>query len=97
MSNDTPVKMKDNRQFIDDMNSYDRDKAMINRSFNDRIGLGHTSLLGAQQVTVIDKHTDQRTHVPHYLRQLRIGENARNIHSEHIERASIMNRFIHWL
>ena len=62
--------------------SYDRDKNMINRSFNDRIGLVHTSLLRAQQVTAIDKHNDQRTHGPNYLRQLRIGVNARNICSD---------------
>ena len=44
MRNDTPVKTRDNRQFIDDINSYDRDKAMINRSFDDRIGLGCSNL-----------------------------------------------------
>ena len=60
--------------FIDDVNRYNRDRDMINRSFNDRIG--------AQQVTAIDKHNDQRKYIPNYLRQLRIGENARNIHSD---------------
>ena len=82
MRNDTPVKTRDNRHFIEDINSYDRDKAMIDRSFNDTIGLGHTSLPGAQQVKAIDKHNDWRTHVPNYVRQLRIGENARNICSD---------------
>ena len=69
MRNDTPVKTRDNRQIIDNINSYDRDKAMINRWFNDRIGLGHTSLLGAQQVTAISKHNDPRTNVPNYVKQ----------------------------
>ena len=82
MRNDMPVKMKDNRPFIDDVNSYDRDRDVINRSFNDRISLGQTSLMGAQQVTAIDKHTDQRTYIPNYLRQLRTGKNERNIHSD---------------
>ena len=79
MKNDTPVKNTDSRQIIDNINSYDRDKAMINRSFNDRIGLGCTSLPGAQQVTAISKHNDLRTNVPNYMKQLRIGDNARNI------------------
>ena len=79
MMNDTPVKKKDNRHLVDNVDNYDKDRVMLNKSFNERIGLGHTSLLGAQQVLDIVKPNDQRTHVPNYLTQVQIGENARDI------------------
>ena len=43
MKNDTLVKNTDSKQIIDNINSYDRGRAMINRLFNDRIGLGPVS------------------------------------------------------
>ena len=61
--NDTLVKLRDNRPFIDDVNSYNRDIAMINRPLSDRLGLGCTSVPGAQQVIPKVKFNDQRTYV----------------------------------
>ena len=80
--NDTPVKTSDSKPYIDNISSYDRDMAMISRSLSDTLGLGHTSLLGAQQVILTGKPNDQGTYIPNYLRQITIGENARNIHLE---------------
>ena len=74
--------MRDNRLFINDVDSYNRDIAMINRSLSDRLGLGHTSVPGAQQVIPIGKFNDQRTYIQNYLRESRLGENARNIYSD---------------
>ena len=80
--NDTPVETNDNKLYIDNISSYDRDMAMMSRSLSDRLGLGCTSLLGAQQVIPTGKPNDQGIYIPNYLRQIMIGENARNIHSE---------------
>ena len=80
--NNTPVKMRDNRLFINDVDSYNRDIAMINRSLSDRLGLGHTSVPGAQQVIPIGKFNDQGTYIQNYLRESRLAENARNIYSD---------------
>ena len=82
ISKDTLVKTRDNKPYIDNVNAYNRDRALINKSLSDRLDSGHTSLLGAQQIAIIGKHNDQRTHVLNYLRQLRLGENARNIYSD---------------
>ena len=57
--NDTPVKMRDNKPYIDNVHSYNRDIAMINKSLSDRLCLGRTSLPGPQQVIHIGKHSDQ--------------------------------------
>ena len=58
---DTPVKTEDNKPYIDIIDAYNRDKALITQSLSDRLGLGENSLLGAQQVRVATKHTDQMT------------------------------------
>ena len=49
---DTPVKMPDNRQILDNMEAYSRDKQIITQSLNYKLGITESSLLGAQQVTV---------------------------------------------
>ena len=56
---DTPVKMEINKPYIDNINAYNRDRALITKSISDRLDLGQNSLLGAQQVTVAVKHTNQ--------------------------------------
>ena len=73
---DTPVKTEDNKPYIDASN---RDRALITQSLSDRLGLGQNSLTGAQQVTVVTKHTDQMTDIPDYLRQISLGEEIESI------------------
>ena len=65
---DTPVKTESNKPYIDNINTYNRDRALIIQSLSDRLGLGQNSLLGAQQVSVATEHTDQMTDIPEHLR-----------------------------
>ena len=44
---DTPVKTEDNKPYINNIDAYNRDRALITQSLSDRLGLGHNSLLGA--------------------------------------------------
>ena len=55
---DMPVKTENNKLYIDNIDTYNRDRALITKSLTDRLGLGQNSLLGAQQVRVAVKHTD---------------------------------------
>ena len=57
----TPVKTPDNRQVLDNLEAYVRDKLNITKSLNDRLGLTESSLLVAQSVTVATVHSDQLT------------------------------------
>ena len=59
---DTPVKTESNKPYIDNIDAYNRDRALITQSLGDRLGLGQHSLLGAQQVSVATMHTDQMTY-----------------------------------
>ena len=54
---DTPVKTEINKPYIDNIDAYNRDRALITKSLSDRLDLGQNSLLGAQQVRVAVKHT----------------------------------------
>ena len=65
---DTPVKTEINKPYIDNIDAYNRDRVLITKSFSDRLGLGQHSLLGAQQVRVAVKHTDQVREFPEHLR-----------------------------
>ena len=65
---DTPVKTEHNKPYIDNINAYNRDRALITQSLSDRLGLGQNSLPGVQQVRVATMHTDQMTHIPAHLR-----------------------------
>ena len=65
---DTPVKTKSNKPYIDNIDAYNRDRALITQSLSDRLGLGQNSLPGAQQVSVATMHTDQMTHILEHLR-----------------------------
>ena len=65
---DTPVKTEINKPCIDNIDAYNRDRALITKSLSDRLDLGQNSLLGAQQVRVAVKHTDQSREFPEHLR-----------------------------
>ena len=58
---DTPVKMPDNRQVLNNLEAYVRDKLNITKSLNDRLDLTESSLLGAQSVTVAMVESDPLT------------------------------------
>ena len=83
---DTPVKTEINRPYIDNIDAYNRDRALITKSFTDRLGLGQNSLLGAQQVRVAVKHTNQTSEFPEHLRRISLGEEIENISYEEIDR-----------
>ena len=57
-----------NKPYIDNIDAYNRDRALITKSLSDRLGLGQNSLLGAQQIRVAVKHTDQAREFPEHLR-----------------------------
>ena len=76
---DTPVKTEDNKPDKDNIDTHNRDRAQITQSLSDRLGLGQNSLLGAQQVIVATKHTDQMTDIPDHLRQIGLGEEIGSI------------------
>ena len=65
---DTPIKTEDNKPYIDNIDAYNRDRALITQSLSDRLGLGQNSLPGAQQVRVATMHTHQMTDIPEHLR-----------------------------
>ena len=65
---DTPVKTEDNKPYIDNIDAYNRDRALITQSLSDRLDLGQNNLLGAQQVSVATMHTNQMTHIPEHPR-----------------------------
>ena len=60
---DTPVKTETNKPYIDNIDAYNRDRALI-----PRLDLGQNSLLGAQQVRVAVKDTNQIREFPEHLR-----------------------------
>ena len=75
---DTPVKTDINKPYIDNIDTYNRDKALITKSTSDRLDLGQNSLPGAQQVRIAVKHADQITKFPEHLRQISLGEEIEN-------------------
>ena len=83
---DTPVKTEDNKPYIDNIDAYNRYRAQITQSLSDRLGLGQNSLLGAQQVSVATKHTDQMTNIPEHLRQMSLGEETDSTSYEETDR-----------
>ena len=54
MKGDTPIKTGQNRQCIDNITDYDRQKNRIFKSVCHRLDLGPNMLLGAQQYTTVD-------------------------------------------
>ena len=79
---DTPVKTEINKSYIDNIDAYNRDRALITKSISDRLGLGQHSLLGVQQVRVAVKHTNQVREFPEHLRQISLDEGIENISYE---------------
>ena len=71
---DTPVKTEMNKPYIDNIDAYNRDRALIAKSLSDRLDLGQNSLPGAQQVRVPVKHTNQTREIPEHLRRITLGE-----------------------
>ena len=65
-----PVKSENNKPYIDNIDTYNGDRALITKSLSDRLGLGQNSLLGAQQVRVAVKHTDQMKKIQNTLDKL---------------------------
>ena len=65
---DMPLKTEINKPYIDNIDTYNRDRHLITTSLSDRLDLGQNSLLGAQQVRVAVKHTDQIPEFPEHLR-----------------------------
>ena len=65
---DTPVKMPDNRQLLDNIEECMQDRLHITQSLNNRLGPRKSSLLGAQPVTVAMVQSDQlTTNIPNHL------------------------------
>ena len=54
MMGDTPVKMVQNRQYIDNVSDYDSEHHRILKSVHHRLDLGPISLPGAQQHTTVE-------------------------------------------
>ena len=75
---DAPVKTEINKPYIDNINAYNRNRALITKSLSDRLDLGQNSLLGAQQVRVASKHTNQSRKFPEHLLQISLGEKIEN-------------------
>ena len=51
---DTPVKTVHNRQYIDNISTYDSELERISKSVHHKLDLGPNSLLGAQQYTTVE-------------------------------------------
>ena len=87
---DTPVKTEDNKPYIDNIDTYNRDRALITQSLSDRLGLGQNSLPGAHQVRVATRHINQMRDIPDHLRQMSLGEETESTSYEERDR----NRYI---
>ena len=84
---DTPIKMLDNMQVLDNLEAYVQDKLSISRSLHDRLGLTENSLPGAQTITVVTVQSDQlTTRIPNYLpNNVRIGQQNDNDYPDNRE------------
>ena len=51
---DTPVKTVHNRQYIDNISTYDSELQRISKLVYHKLDLGQNSLLGAQQYTTVE-------------------------------------------
>ena len=83
---DTSIKTEINKPYIDNIDTYNRDRAPITKSLSDRLDLGQNSFLGVQQVRVAIKHTDQWREFPEHLRRISLGEEIENTSYEIIDR-----------
>ena len=82
---DTPVKTENNKPHVDNIDAYNRDRALITKSLSGRLDLGQNSLPGAQLVKVAVKHTNQMREMPEHLRQISLGEEIENTSYEEID------------
>ena len=82
----TPVKTEDNKPYIDNIDAYNRNKALITQSLSDRLDLGQNSLPGVQQVRVATTYTNQVTDIPEHLRQMSLGEETESTSYEETDR-----------
>ena len=65
---DMPVKTEINKPYVDNIDTCNRHRALLAKSLSERLDLGQNSLLGAQQVRVVVKHTNQIREFPEHLR-----------------------------
>ena len=84
---DTPIKIPYNRQVLDNLEAYVRDKLSTSRSLHDTLGLTENSLLGAQTVTVAMVQSDQlTTKIPNYSpNNIGIGQENDNDYQDDTE------------
>ena len=83
---DMPVKTENNKSYIDNIDVYNSNRALITKSLSDRLGLSQNSLPGTQQVRVATKHTDQMTEIPEHLRQISLGKETESTSYDKIDR-----------
>ena len=86
INKDTSVKTENNKPYIDNIDAYNRDRALITKSLSDRLGLGQNNLPAAQQVRVATMHTDRMTSIPEHLRQICLGEEIESTSYEETDR-----------
>ena len=89
---DTPGKTEVNKPYIDNIDAYSRDRALITKPLSDRLDLGQNSLPGAQQVRVAIKHTDQSRKFPEHLRRISLGEEIESTSYDIIETEVLFHR-----
>ena len=77
---------KDSKPYIDNIDTYNRERALITQLLSDRLDLGQNSLPGAQLVRVPTMHTDQMTNIPEHLRQMCLGKETESTSYEEIDR-----------
>ena len=75
----TPQKTEINKPYIDNIDAYNRDRQLITASLGNKLDLGRNRLLGAQQVRVAVKHTNQASEFPEHLRRISLGQEIENI------------------
>ena len=76
---DIPQKTDINKPYIDNNDTFNRDRQLTTAPLSNRLDLGKNSLLGAKQVRVAVKHTDQTSQFPEHLRQISLVEEIENI------------------
>ena len=83
---DTPVKTENNKPNIDNIDAYNRYRALITKSLSDRLDLGQYSLPREQQVRVAVKLANQMTKISEHLRQISFSEEIESTSYEEIDR-----------
>ena len=81
---------------IDNIDTYNRYRALITQLLSDRLGLGQNSLPGAQQVRVATEHTNQMTDIPDHLRRISLGEETESTSYEETDRNGHIILMVPW-